>query len=323
MIMQSRLTALGFYAPQKIVTNQDMMSIVETNEEWILSRTGIKSRHYTAEGEFTSDMCVEAARDLEKRSGTSLADVDMVLVSTVSPDQPMPSMACQVQYRLGLTAGAMDIYAACAGFTYAVVVAQGLIASGNYRKILVIGADNLTRVTDFTDRSSCVLFGDGAGAVLIEAAEHGNLGRSVTGAYGEGGADLYISGFADVINGVEVVKSGKIVQNGRKVFKWAVTTVSEQIKVLAEKNGITLDQIDWLVPHSANLRILEALSNETGIPMSRFLESIVDFGNTSSASIPLALGNGIEKGLLKSGDKVMLFGFGGGLAYAGVVIDWP
>lgn len=323
MIMQSRLTALGFYAPQKIVTNQDMMSIVETNEEWILSRTGIKSRHYTAEGEFTSDMCVEAARDLEKRSGTSLADVDMVLVSTVSPDQPMPSMACQVQYRLGLTAGAMDIYAACAGFTYAVVVAQGLIASGNYRKILVIGADNLTRVTDFTDRSSCVLFGDGAGAVLIEVAEHGNLGRSVTGAYGEGGADLYISGFADVINGVEVVKSGKIVQNGRKVFKWAVTTVSEQIKVLAEKNGITLDQIDWLVPHSANLRILEALSNETGIPMSRFLESIVDFGNTSSASIPLALGNGIEKGLLKSGDKVMLFGFGGGLAYAGVVIDWP
>ncbi|MBU6341996.1 MAG: ketoacyl-ACP synthase III [Bacteroidetes bacterium] len=322
-MMQSRLTALGFYAPQKIVTNQDMMSIVETNEEWILSRTGIKSRHYTAEGEFTSDMCVEAARDLEKRSGTSLADVDMVLVSTVSPDQPMPSMACQVQYRLGLTAGAMDIYAACAGFTYAVVVAQGLIASGNYRKILVIGADNLTRVTDFTDRSSCVLFGDGAGAVLIEAAEHGNLGRSVTGAYGEGGADLYISGFADVINGVEVVKSGKIVQNGRKVFKWAVTTVSEQIKVLAEKNGITLDQIDWLVPHSANLRILEALSNETGIPMSRFLESIVDFGNTSSASIPLALGNGIEKGLLKSGDKVMLFGFGGGLAYAGVVIDWP
>ncbi len=322
--MNARLSAIGMYAPEKIVTNHDFLSMIETTEEWIVSRTGIQTRHHTAPEEYTSDMCLAAAKNLAEVSGIDLSDVDMVLVSTVTPDQPMPSMACLVQSRLGLHhCGALDVYAACAGFAYGIVVAKGLIASGSHRKILVIGADNLSRITDFSDRSSCILFGDGAGAVLIEADEKGNIGETITGAYGEGGADLYLSGFSPIINGQEIVMNGKIVQNGRRVFKWAVTTVAEQMHVLAAKNGLTLDDIDWFVPHSANLRILEAISKETDFPLERMLESIVDYGNTSSASIPLALSKGVREGKLKSGDKVMLFGFGGGLAYAATVVTWP
>lgn len=235
----------------------------------------------------------------------------------------MPSMACRVQYRLNLTrAGALDIYAACAGFGYGVVMAKGLIAGGLHRKILVIGAETLSKVTDFSDRTSCFLFGDGAGAVLIEADETGNIGACVTGASGEGGVDLYISGFAKTIDGQELKMNRCIVQNGRKVFRWAVTKMAEQMKILAERNNLTLDQVDWFVPHSANLRIIEAICNETGFPMEKILESIVNYGNTSSASIPIALYNGIQSGKVKRGDRVMLLGFGGGLAYSGTVFQW-
>ncbi|MFM7154495.1 MAG: hypothetical protein ACKOZV_10265, partial [Bacteroidota bacterium] len=172
---------------------------------WILSRTGIKTRYHAAENEFTSDLCVRAAQDLSEKFGKDLSDVDMILVSTVSPDQPMPSMACRVQHHLQLKkAGALDLYAACAGFSYGIVVAKGLIAGGMHKKILVFGAETLSRVTDFTDRTSCVLFGDGAGTVLIEADESGNVGQCITGASGDGGADLYISGFTHEIDGHEL-----------------------------------------------------------------------------------------------------------------------
>jgi 3-oxoacyl-[acyl-carrier-protein] synthase-3 len=247
----------------------------------------------------------------------------MILVATTSPDQPMPSMACRVQHLLNMPhAGALDIYAACAGFSYGVVMAKGLVASGIHRKVMVIGGETLSKVTDFSDRTSCFLFGDGAGAVMIEADETGNIGACITGASGEGGIDLYISGLAETIDGQELKMTRCIVQNGRKVFKWAVTKMSEQMKVLAAKNGLTLDQIDWFVPHSANLRIIEAICNETGFPIEKTLESIVDFGNTSSATIPIALFNGIRSGKVKRGDRIMLLGFGGGLAYAGTIVQW-
>lgn len=319
----ARLTAIGIAVPEKKIDNHYFEKIIETTDEWIVSRTGIKTRYHTGQDEFTSDLCVKAAQDLVAKYNKSLDDVDMILVATTSPDQPMPSMACRVQYRLNLQrAGALDIYAACAGFSYGVVMARGLIAGGMHRKILVIGAETLSKVTDFTDRTSCFLFGDGAGAVLIEADEKGNVGACITGANGEGGQDLYISGFAETIDGQELKMNRCIVQNGRKVFRWAVTKMSEQMKVLAEKNGLTLDQIDWFVPHSANLRIIEAICNETGFPLEKTLESIVDFGNTSSASIPIALYNGIQSGKVKRGDRIMILGFGGGLAFAGTVIEW-
>lgn len=319
----ARLTAIGMAVPEKRIDNQYFEALIETTDEWIVSRTGIRTRYHTGPEEFTSDLCVKAAQNLATTYNKSLDDVDMILVATTSPDQPMPSMACRMQYRLNIPkSGALDIYAACAGFCYGIVMAKGLIAAGTHRKILVLGAETLSKITDFSDRTSCMLFGDGAGAVLIEADDTGNVGACVTGASGEGGPDLYISGFTTTIDGHELKMNRCIVQNGRKVFKWAVNTMSSQMKVLAEKNGLTLDQIDWFVPHSANLRIIEAICNETGFPLEKTLESIVDYGNTSSASIPIALYNGIQSGKVKRGDRVMLLGFGGGLAFAGTVIEW-
>lgn len=319
----ARLTAIGMAVPSKAVDNQYFESIIETSDEWIVSRTGIKTRYHANEKEYTSDLCVRAVEDLVEKYQVNISDVDMILVSTVTPDQPMPSVACRLQHRLNLThAGALDIYAACAGFSYGIVLAKGLIASGTHKKILVIGGETLSKVTDFADRTSCVLFGDGAGAVLVESDEQGNIGACITGASGEGGPDLYISGFAEEMDGQSLKMDGKIVQNGRRVFKWAVNTVAAEMKTLLAKNHLTMEEIDWFVPHSANLRIIEAICNETGFPIEKTLESVVDFGNTSSATIPIALYNGIQSGKVKRGHKVMLLGFGGGLAYAGTILTW-
>ena len=320
----ARLSAIGMAVPEKVINNAYFESLIETTDEWIVSRTGIQTRYHAGPNEFTSDLCVRAVQDLvEQFPDKTLEDVDMILVATTSPDQPMPSMACRVQHRLSLhSAGALDIYAACAGFSYGIVMAKGLIAGGMHRKILVIGAETLSKITDFTDRTSCMLFGDGAGAVLIEAAETGNIGACVTGASGEGGPDLYISGFAESIDNQPLKMNRCIVQNGRKAFKWAINKAAEQLPILAERNNMSLADVDWLVPHSANLRILEGICNETGFPMEKTLESIVNYGNTSSASIPIALYHGIKSGKVKRGDKIMIFGFGGGLAYAGTVITW-
>jgi len=322
-MINARLTAIGMAVPEKRIDNQYFESLIETTDEWIVARTGIRTRYHTGPEEFTSDLCVKAVQDLTAKYDVVLDDVDMIIVATTSPDQPMPSMACRVQYRLNMPrAGALDVYAACAGFSYGVVMAKGLIAGGTHKKVLVIGAETLSKVTDFTDRTSCFLFGDGAGVVLVEADSIGNLGACVTGASGEGGPDLYISGFAKTIDGQELKMNRCIVQNGRKIFKWAVNKISEQMKVLAEKNSLTLDQVDWFIPHSANLRIIEAICNETGFPFEKTLESIVDYGNTSSATIPIALYNGIQSGKVKRGDRIMILGFGGGLAFAGTVITW-
>jgi 3-oxoacyl-[acyl-carrier-protein] synthase III len=323
-MFQAKMTAIGMAVPSKVVDNHFFESIIETTDEWIQSRTGIQRRYHTEADEFTSDLCVKAAADLVAHHSKDLSDVDMILVATISPDQPMPSVACRLQHKLNLPrAGALDVSAACAGFTYAVIVAKGLIAAGTHKKVLVFGGETLSKITDFTDRTSCMLFGDGAGVVLIEAASEGNIGATLTGASGEGGPDLYLSGFTNEIDGQPVVHSQKIVQNGRKVFKWAVTKVSEQMKVLAEKSQMDLHKdVDWFVPHSANLRIIDAICNESGFPIEKVLESIVNYGNTSSASIPLALCPAVRSGKVKSGDNIMLMGFGGGLAYAGAMVKW-
>jgi 3-oxoacyl-[acyl-carrier-protein] synthase-3 len=318
--MQAKITAISTFVPERIVDNHYFEQIIETNDEWIVSRTGIKTRRFAADDVFTSHLCMAAVRALEQEHNISLLDVDFIIVATVTPDQPMPSVATQIQDQLGLTgAGAIDISAACAGFSYGIILAQGLIAAGTHRKILVFGGETLTKVTDFSDRTSCVLFGDGAGVVLIEAAEKGNILGAVTGSQGDGGKDLYMSARPLPINGQEVIPDSKIHQNGRAVFKWAVNTVSQQMSVLAEKAGLTLEQIDWFVPHSANMRIIEALCKQTNFPIEKTLESISIYGNTSSASIPLALHRGIKEGKVKPGDRIMMIGFGGGLVYAGVV----
>lgn len=322
--MQAKITAIGTYVPEKVIDNHYFESIIDTNDEWIQSRTGIKTRRFAAEFEYTSHLCVAAARNLVEENNCSLEDVDFIIVATVTPDQTMPSVATQVQDKLGISnTGAIDISAACAGFAYGIIMAQGLIAAGTHKKVLVFGAETLTKVTNYEDRTSCILFGDGAGVVLVEAAEKGNILAAVTGSQGDGGKDLYMSNRRKQINGVDIITDDKIHQNGRAVFKWAVTTVAQQMQVLAARSNSTLDDITWFVPHSANMRIIEALCNQSGFPIERTLESISVYGNTSSASIPLALHKGIRDGKVHSGDRIMMIGFGGGLVYAGIVVEWP
>ncbi len=323
-MLHAKITGIGTFVPEKIIDNHYFESIIETNDEWIQSRTGIKTRHFAAENEYTSHLCLGAAKNLQEETGCSFQDVDFIIVATVTPDQVMPSIASQIQNKLNIpSAGAIDISAACAGFAYAIILAKGLIAAGTHRKILVFGGETLTKVTNYEDRTSCILFGDGAGAVLVEAAEKTNILAAVTGSQGDGGKDLYLSTRRNRVNGQDIVTDGFIHQNGRAVFKWAVNTISQHMATLPATLGWTMDDIDWFVPHSANLRIIDALCNNSGFPMEKTLESITIYGNTSSASIPLALHRGIREGKVKSRDKIMMFGFGGGLVYAGLIIEWP
>ncbi len=320
--MQARLTAIGTYVPDRVIDNHYFESIVETSDEWIQSRTGIRERRFAKPTEYVSDLAEQAIRNMASNYDKDLSDVDYVIVATVSHDHIMPSIAAILQHRFDLKASAIDISAACAGFGYGITLAKALIESGMHRKILVIGAETLSKITDFNDRTSCVLFGDGAGAVLIEAAESSNIGACISGAEGSHGQDLYLSTHSTMINGELISASGKIYQNGRKVFKWAVSRMSEQIALLLEKNDMTIDDIDWFIPHSANMRIIEAICKTTGIPLEKALESISVYGNTSSASIPLAWDLGLQAGKVKKGDKLLVLGFGGGLAYAGTIIEW-
>jgi 3-oxoacyl-[acyl-carrier-protein] synthase-3 len=318
----ARITAFGTYVPETILDNKYFETIVDTNDEWIVSRTGIHTRHVTAKNEFTSDMAVKAVRNLQERSGKAIDDVDYILVATTTPDQPMPNVASRVQHKLGIrNAGCNDVYAACAGFVYCLQLGTGLIATGAYKKILVVGAEALSKATDYADRTTCLLFGDAAGVVLLEPGGNDFLAFN-SGTSGEYGQDLYLSHKKDSINGVAINPNGKIVQNGRSVFKWAVTNIPIKIRELLQKANMSLEDLDFLIPHSANLRILEAIANELKYPMDKIPESISEFGNTSSASIPLAIDKAMKAGRIKKGQKLLIIGFGGGLTFAGAILNW-
>ena len=319
----SKITAFGTYAPGKVLDNAYFESIIDTNDEWIVSRTGIHERRVVSEGQYSSDLAVEAIKNLQERSGKSVKDVDFIIVSTVTPDQPMPNVASQVQHKLGIpSAGCNDVYAACAGMVYGLQLGNGLIASGAYKKVLVIGAETLSKVTDYTDRATCLLFGDGAGAMLLEPGEDNDFVAFNSGTSGECGQDLYLSYEKDSINGLLINPTGKIAQNGRQVYKWVVSNIPNKIRELVAKEGMTLNDIDYIVPHSANLRILEAVGKELDYPMDKIPESISTNGNTSSASIPLAMAKAIVDGRIKKGQKLLLIGFGGGLTFAGAIVNW-
>lgn len=321
--MNARITAFGAYAPKNIISNADIEKFVETNDEWIVQRTGIKKRRKADEKEYTSDLCFGALEDLINNYQKEISDVDFILVATTTPDQVMPSVASMIQNKFNIQGtGCLDIAAACAGFAYGIVVANGLISSGAYKKVLVFGAETITKFTNYDDRTTCILFGDGAGVVLLEADDKTNILKTTTGTNGEGGHNLYLSSLRDEVNGTDIITDNKIHQDGRKVFKWAVDTVAKQAQKLMDDAGYTPDDIDWFVPHSANLRIIEAISKQLGFPMEKALESVVDFGNTSSASIPLAIHNGLNSKKIKKGDKLLIFGFGGGLTYSGAIIEW-
>lgn len=319
----SKITAFGTYVPEKIIDNHYFEEIIDTNDEWIVTRTGIKTRRFSKDGEFTSDISVKAVRDLQESSGADVSDVDFIIVCTTSPDQPMPNVASRVQYKLGIeNAGCNDIYAACAGFVYGLQMAHGLVTAGVNRKVLVIGAETLSKIMDFEDRTSCILFGDGAGAALVEPSSESHFLAFNSGTNGDYGHDLYLSHKKNSINGVGISPNGKIVQNGRSVFKWAVGNIPDKVNDLVKKAGLTLEDIDYIVPHSANLRIIEAIAKNLNFPMEKVPESVTEFGNTSSASIPLAIAKSQKSGGIKQGDTVLLIGFGGGLTFAGTIVKW-
>ncbi|WP_240416856.1 ketoacyl-ACP synthase III [Paenibacillus periandrae] len=324
-LIKARITAIGTYVPTQRLTNFDLEKLVDTNDEWIVQRTGIRERRISKPDQYTSDLCAAAANNLMGRYNKSLADVDLIIVATSTPDFPFPSTAAILQEKLGIsrTTGAIDLSAACAGFAYGLHLAEGMVASGLHRKILVFGADTLSKITDYTDRTTCVLFGDGAGAVLVEAdTEHSSFVAYHQATEGKGGGHVYQVGLADQIFGTPLNGSGKLVQNGREVFRWAVRNVTEGILELLNKSGYTAADINWFVPHSANLRMIEPISERIGISLDQTLYSLEYYGNTSAASIPLAIDLGIRDGKLNDDDRILIYGFGAGLVQAGLLLHW-
>jgi len=320
----ARITAIGSYVPNQIMTNHDLEKLVETNDEWIVQRTGIKERRIAAQTESTSDLAYQAAMNLKLRYNKEFQDVDMIIICTMSPDFKTPSTASLVQAKLGIKhAGTIDLNAACAGFIYGLHLANGLISSGLHKKILVIGAETLSKITDYADRNTCILFGDGSGAVLVERDEvQSDFISFYLNSEGEKGSSLYCSNLSNQLFENLIIHNNKIVQNGREVYKWAVSTVPQGMKYVMNQASMTLDQIDWFIPHSANLRMIQSICEKSGVSFDKTLYSLVNYGNTSSATIPLSLDKGISEGKIKAGDMLLLYGFGGGLTQAGLLLQW-
>ncbi|HEY5349122.1 MAG TPA: ketoacyl-ACP synthase III [Candidatus Lustribacter sp.] len=313
---------IATYVPEGRLTNADLAKMVETSDEWIVQRTGIRERSIAAGNQFASDLCLEAVRRLRDRVG-SLERVDTVIAASSTADYVFPSLAAQIQYGAGLShAGAFDVGAACAGFPYALNVASALVAAGQAREVLVVGGEVMTKALDYSDRSTCILFGDGAGAALVVPAdERSYFERCTYGCDGEGGKYLYRTSLRHDIAGHED-DTGLLRQSGAEVYKWAVRRISQSILELLSAAELTPNDIDWFVPHSANLRIVEALCTRTGIARERTLTSIETYGNTSTASIPLALMPALEDGRVQRGDRILMYGFGGGLVHAGTLLRW-
>jgi 3-oxoacyl-[acyl-carrier-protein] synthase-3 len=321
-IPRARVADIATYVPEGRLTNADLAKMVDTSDEWIVQRTGIRERSIAAGDEFASDLCLAAVERLRERTG-SFERVDAVIAATSTADYVFPSLAAQIQVGAGLThAGAFDVGAACAGFPYAINIAGALVASGQAREVLVVGGEVMTKALDYTDRSTCILFGDGAGAALVVPAnEQSYIERTSYGSDGEGGKYLYRTSIRHDIAGHED-DTGMLRQSGSDVYKWAVRRISEAILEMLAAANLTVDDVDWFVPHSANLRIVEALCARTGIARERTLTSIESYGNTSTASIPLALMPALDDGRVKRGDRILMYGFGGGLVHAGTLLRW-
>ncbi len=321
---KAKITALGAYVPPKKLTNHDLEKMVDTSDEWIIQRTGIRERRLADDNVYTSDLAIKAVENLSEQPGVDLSGVDLVIVSTITSDFLTPSTSARVQGALGFEgAGVMDINAACAGFVYGLTVANALITIGQNRKVLVIAADALSKITDYTDRNTCVLFGDGAGAVLVER-EDDNPGFLATHYSSDGqlGEKLYCPGMSFSMNGQMTSTKKVLHQDGKAVYTWAISSVPLGMKELLGKADMHAHELDWFIPHSANLRMIKSICKRLDVPIDKTLTSIEQFGNTSSVTIPLALWTALQEGKVKRGDKLALYGFGGGLTQAGAVIEW-
>jgi len=324
-MLYGRIVGWGKAVPDNILTNFDLEKLVDTSDEWIFTRSGIRERRIAPEGVNTSTLSVEASQAALEKAGLIAADLDLIIVATSSPDHLLPAVSSEIQYQLGANCGAFTLVAGCTGFAYALVTAQQFIATGAYRTILVIGAEVISRNIDWTDRNTCVLFGDGAGAVIVQACEEptGVLSFEL-GSDGEGAPHLMIPlGIANPPTREALDKKYQYIHmNGREVFKFATRTLARSAAETIGRSGLSIHDIDLMIPHQANARIIELAARQLGLPMEKVFVNIDKYGNTSAASIPIALTEAIEEGRVKEGDKLVLVGFGAGLTWASAVVQF-
>lgn len=325
--MSVLIRSMGVHIPERRVTNEELGKMVDTTDEWIRSHTGIGARHLASDGMLTSDIAVDAAKKAMAKAGIGPKDLDFILVATATPDYlGFPSTACIIQDKLGAHGcGAFDITAGCTGFIYGLEIATNMLENRRGRHALVIGAETLSRVTDWSDRSTCVLFGDGAGAAILSNIEEGGRGvlKTILGADGGGALDLYLKQpeRSKSFERAEAI-TPSIVMNGKNVYNFAVKSITVLIERIMHMSMYRLEDFAWIIPHQANARIVQAAAKRLGIPEERFYMNMEEYANTSAASIPIALGEMEEKGLLKRGDLLMLLGFGAGLTFGATVLRW-
>jgi len=309
--MNAGIIGIGRYLPEKIVTNSDLEKVMDTSDEWIRTRTGIEARRIASDDVNTSDMAYRAAAQAIENAGITAEDIDLILVSTVTPDQSFPSVACMIQEQLGAKkAAAMDLSAACAGFMYGVVTGEQFIKNGVYKNVLIVGVEKLSKITNWEDRNTAVLFGDGAGAVVL-------------GPVSEGRGILSFELGADGSGGKYLLQEGDfIAMNGREVFKFAVRQMGESSLNVLTKAGLTREDVDLLIPHQANIRIMESARERLNLPVEKMTKTIHKYGNTSASSIPIALAEELEAGRIKDDDVLVMVGFGGGLTWGAIALRW-
>jgi 3-oxoacyl-[acyl-carrier-protein] synthase-3 len=311
----AKIAGTGSYLPNKILTNAELESMVDTTDDWIVARTGIKERHIAADGEFTSDLAVNAAKNAIESAGITAADIDLILVATTTPDKIFPSVATMVQRKLGIAGcPAFDIQAVCSGFVYALATANNFIKVGSSKCALVIGAETFSRITDYSDRGNCILWGDGAGAVILQASNEQGIISTHLHADGNYESMLHVPRNA---NGIDTV-----VMEGNPVFKMAVNTLDQIVDETLAANNMQKSDIDWLVPHQANIRILQATAKKLDMSMDRVVVTVDRHGNTSAASIPLALDTAVRDGRIKRGDVILMEAFGGGFTWGSALIKY-
>jgi len=317
----SKIIGTGSYLPAKVLSNHDLEKIVDTSHDWIVSRSGIHERHIAADNELTSDLALHASRNAIEAAGIAADEIDLVIVATTSPDQLFPSTACILQDKLGIKnrGPAFDIQAVCGGFVYALNTADMYIKGGQAKTVLVVGAEVLSRMLDWNDRTTCVLFGDGAGAVVLRASEQPGVVTSKLHADGR---------HRDMLKAEGNVRNGKvdgdpfIKMDGKSVFKFAVKVLSEVVEEILEEQSLSGSDIDWLVPHQANIRIIEATSRKLGLGMDKVVVTVENHGNTSAASIPLALDTAVRDGRIQAGQNILIEAVGGGFTWGAVLIKW-
>jgi len=325
---KSRIAALGTYAPQKVLTNADLEKMVDTSDEWIVTRTGMSRRHVMDDGECTSDLAAAAARVALEKAGVTPEEVELIIVATITPDMIFPATACRTQGKLGaVNAAAFDVGAACSGFVYGLSTADQYIRNGTYSKVLVIGAEGLTNFVNWDDRNTCVLFGDGAGAALVTPAENGTGEIMSTHMHSDGSlwellyvpaGGTYMPASHDTVD----KQLHAIKMAGSELFKVAVKSMADACLEALEHNDVAADEVAYIIPHQANIRIIQAVANRLKVSMDKVYVNLDEYGNTSAASIPLALNEAVDKGKVRSGDLVLFTAFGGGLTWGSALIRW-